>query len=356
MENSGRNPKKRVTSYDVAQFVGISQSTVSRVLNGKGLQYIGLNTRNRVFEAARQLGYSPDPIARALRGKRTNLIGIIVRDISDPFFADFVAVLSTEARFEGYHIILGHAQSDPAQALEMSSVLDTGHCDGVIVLGDLRDDEEAMRQLLGGNRPLVAVCRGQSPGWIPTVNSDNTAGMRMLIDHLVGLGHRRIAFINGGWLGDMRDRNKIFEEYLCELSITLPPEYMLSEMNDADGGYRAMCKLLKLAPRPTAVCVADDMMAMGALLACHDAGLRVPEDISLTGFDDIQISRFAYPRLTTIRQHVDEMGSQVLKLLIDLIAQNDIEESRKSIQVQPELVIRESTGPVPHNAGENLPV
>jgi DNA-binding LacI/PurR family transcriptional regulator len=355
VENSPRNIKKRITAHDVAQFTGVSQSTVSRVLSGKGIQMIGLNTRNRVLEAARQLGYSPDPIARALRGKHTNLLGIIVRDISDPFFADFVAVLSTEARSEGYQIILGHAQSDPAQALEMSSVLDTGHCDGVIVLGDLRDDEAAMRQLLEGNRPVVAVCRGQSPGWIPTVNSDNAAGMHMLIDHLAHLGHRRIAFINGDWLGDMRDRNRTFVSYLTELNMSVPPEYLVSEMNDADGGYRAMCKLLDLPVRPTAVCTADDVMAIGALQACHDASLRVPEDISLTGFDDIQFSRFAYPRLTTVRQHVDEMGSQVLKLLIDLIAENDIEEARKSIQVQPELVIRESTGPVPVDLPENRP-
>jgi DNA-binding LacI/PurR family transcriptional regulator len=201
----------------------------------------------------------------------------------------------------------------------------------------------------------VAVCRGQSPGWIPTVNSDNAAGMRLLIDHLVGLGHRRLAFITGRWLGDMRDRNRTFESYLAELKMGAPPEYLVSEMNDADGGYRAMRKLLDLPARPTAVCTADDVMAMGALQACHEAGLRVPEDISLAGYDDIQFSRFTYPRLTTVRQHVDEMGSQVLKLLIDLIAENDIDETRKSIQVQPELVIRESTGPVPVDSGENRP-
>ena len=353
MESTPRNKKMRVTAQEVAKNAGVSQSTVSRVLSGRGIQFISMNTRNRVNEIARNLGYTPDPIARALRSKHTNLIGIIVRDISDPFFADFVAVLTIEARSLGYHIILGHAQSDPEKALEMNSVLNTRQCDGVILLGDLHDDETALKKLLVGDHPVVAVCRGQSPGWIPTVNSDNAAGIRLLLDHLVFLGHRRIAFINGGWLGDMRERNKIFVEYLAELGIPPQGDYLVSEMNDADGGYRAMGKLLDLTLRPTAVCAADDMIAIGALHALHGAGLRVPEDISLTGFDDIQISRFSYPRLTTVRQHVADMGNQVLKLLTDLIADNDIDVVRKSIQVKPELVIRESTGPVPEDVDES---
>lgn len=344
MEKFDTNPKKRISAHDVASYAGVSQSTVSRVLTNRGSHLISEETRDRVLRAAKQLGYSPDPIASALRGKYTNLIGVIVRDISDPFFANFISVISAKAGAEGYRIILGNAQNDPANAMEMDKVLDTRHCDGVILLGDLQNDEEYLKQLLLGNRPTVAACRGQSPEWIPIVNSDNTTGIHSLVDHLVQLGHRKIAFINGGWLGDMRDRMNAFKDYLSILKIPLPDDCCVSEKNDIFGGYTAMSKLLNCKQIPTAVCAADDILAVGALRAIQDAGLRVPQDISLTGFDDIEFSRFTNPRLTSIKQDVEKLSNEVLTILIDLIKQKEIDSNRKSILVKTELIIRDSTG------------
>jgi DNA-binding LacI/PurR family transcriptional regulator len=347
MDNKSRPLRKRVSSHDVAQLAGVSQSTVSRVLSGRGAQLISPATQQRVWTTAKQLGYSPDPIAKALRDQRTNLLGIIVRDISDPFFANFISILSSQAYSMGYQIVLGNVHSDSNEALKMSSVLATGHCDGVILLGDLKDDQTVLDQLVVGNRPLIALCRGQSPTWLPTVNCDNTAGMRMIIDHLVELGHKRIAFINGGWLGDMHERENKFNNYLSELGLNQSVDYSISDISSPEGGYRAMCALLQRLPRPTAVCAADDVIAMGAMQALHDAGLRIPQDISLAGFDDMPFARFMSPRLTTVRQPVEVMGDRALRWLIELISQNEISSSGNLVQILPELIIRNSTGAAP---------
>jgi DNA-binding LacI/PurR family transcriptional regulator len=332
------------TAQDVARIAGVSSSTVSRVLNSVKSDMISEATRQRVFDAARQLGYSPNPIARALRGGQTNLLYLIAREISDPFFANFIAVISGQARALGYHIVLGNAHSDPEEALEISHVLDTRHCDGVIVLGDLKDDEAVLPKILAGNHTAVALCRGQSPAWMPTINVDNSKGIHLLWEHLTSLGHQRFGFIDGGWLGDIRERRKAFEN----LSMTWPIPGMIQEDADGlEGGYRAFQTLISQTPRPTAIFAADDTMAIGALQAAQDAGLRVPEDISVVGFDDIEMAHFVHPRLTTICQPVEEMSRQVLNWILEMIAHKDHPIENHLLSLEPKLVIRESTGPVP---------
>src|SRR5271157_1277776 len=201
----------KVTSKDVAQLAGVSQSTVSRVLGQKGPStFISDETAQRVREAAEKLVYSPNPIARALRGERTYILGLVVREISDPFFAEFIHTLSEQARKQSYHILLSHVHSDPTEGLEMVRVLDSRQCDGVIFLGDLRNDVDVMRSILSDKVPAVALCRGRKFTSIPTINCDNHLGINLIMDYLTSLGHLRIGFIDGGWLGDIRDRRDAF--------------------------------------------------------------------------------------------------------------------------------------------------
>jgi LacI family transcriptional regulator len=347
VKSKGKSTRPMVTAKDVAVLAGVSQSTVSRVLNNKTSQLISEETAQRVREAAAQLGYSPNPIARALRGKRTNLLGLVVREIADPFFAKFIEVLSAQARDENYHVVLSHAHSDPGEALHMASVLDGRQCDGVLLLGDLRDDRAVLQTMLRHNRAIVALCRGSQFVSVPTVNCDNRGGMRLLLDLLYELGHRRLAFIDGGWLGDIRERREAFLDYLSERNLTLSPEWIQAEVNDSDGGYRVMRALLNLSPRPTAVAASDDVMAIGALKAAADAGLRVPADISIVGFDDIEMVRFVSPSLTTVRQPIEEMCRRAIQLLLDMIDGQVIPDDEMLVQTPPELIVRESTGPVP---------
>jgi LacI family transcriptional regulator len=240
--------------------------------------------------------------------------------------------------------VLGNAHSDPEEALEISNVLDTRHCDGVIVLGDLKDDEAALPKILAGNRTAVALCRGHSPAWIPTINVNNSQGIRLLWQHLTDMGHQRFAFINGGWLGDIRERRTAFEGLLESWPV---PGIIQEETDELEGGYRAMQSLLRQATWPTAVFAADDMMAIGALQAALDAGLQIPEDLSLVGFDDIEMAHFIHPRLTTICQPVEEMSRQALNWIMEMIAHKDHPLENRLFSVEPKLMIRESTGQAP---------
>jgi LacI family transcriptional regulator len=337
----------RVTAQDVAKLAGVSQSTVSRVLSGKSADLISEEVSQRIYSAAAKLSYTPDPIARALRSKRTNLLGLIVRDIADPFFSKFIAHLGIEARDLGYQIILGHAYSDPRQALQMSSVFDARHCDGVLILGDLRDDEAALQTMVQQSPAVVALCRGQMPTGAATVNTDNVAGARALLDKLFDWGHRRIAFIDGGWLGDIQERREAFLAYLLERNLPMFAGQVQSEVNSIEGGYRAMHQILKLSPRPTAVFAADDLMAFGALRAAHEAGLQVPRDLSVIGFDDLDIAQFSFPALTTARQPIDAMSRHALRLARALIDGSAILPEELHIQLAPEVILRESAGPPP---------
>jgi LacI family transcriptional regulator, repressor for deo operon, udp, cdd, tsx, nupC, and nupG len=341
-------PRPKVpTARDVALLAGVSQSTVSRVLNDTETRLISVSTSQRVRAAAVELGYSPHPLARALRGKHTHLIGLIVREIEDPFFARFISHLSIQARELGYQIVLGHAHSDPNQALQMTAVLETRHCDGVLLLGDLRDDGPATTKILKDNRAVVALCRGHSQASVPTINSDNRAGMALLLEHLYALGHRRMAFVTGGWLGDLRERQQAYQAFWQLRGLPVIAEYSQTDSNDLEGGYRAVGRLLALPVPPTAVLAADDIMAIGVLKAVTDAGLRLPRDISVTGFDGIEMSQFTTPALTTVRQPVETMSRQALQLLMRLINNESIPEQEAISLVQPELVVRQSSGAVP---------
>ncbi len=336
--------KRRVTAADVASAAGVSQSTVSRVLNNKDTRLISKQTIQAVRAAAAELGYRPNPIARALRLQRTHLIGLIVREIADPFFAEFIDELSIQAHVLGYQLLLGHAHGNIEEGLAVSELLEAQHCDGLLVLGDLRDDAAVLQDMPRSNPAMVALCRGNSPAAIPTVNTDNSQGMKLLVEHLISLGHRRLAFLDGGWLGDIRERREAFISTLADHNLDLPNMWIQAESNNAEGGYRAMQTLLALPERPSAVIASDDLMAIGALRAAKEAGLQVPRDISLTGFDDIVISHYFSPALTTVHQPVKDMCHKALDILLRLIDGQDICE--QLVQLPPQLIVRESTGPV----------
>lgn len=339
--------RRAVTMKDVARLAGVSQSTVSRVLNkATSAIPISLETRNRVLQVARELGYTPNPLARALRGRQTHLLGLIVREIADPFFAQLIAVISAAAKEKGYNLVLGHAQSSPAEALLLSTILDTRHCDGFIVLGDLRDDRAAFEELILKAGPrIISLCRGEPVGHVPTINVDNRRGVFLALEYLTGLGHRQIAFIDGGWLGDIQERLQAYRAFMEQHELTVPAEYIQTETNDASGGYHAMKALLTLLEPPTAILASDDVMAIGALKAASDMGYRVPADVSVIGFDDIEAATYTIPALTTVRQPIEEMGRKALSLLTDIVEGRLSADDVPVIRIEPKLVIRDSCAP-----------
>jgi DNA-binding LacI/PurR family transcriptional regulator len=347
MVNRKMTSSFRVTSKDVAALAGVSQSTVSRVLgSSKTSGFISEETAQRVRYAAEQLGYSPHPIARALRGERTNLLGLIVREIADPFFAHTIELLSSETRKLGFSMVLGYAHSDPKEVLSMKQVLDFRQYDGMIFLGDLRNDQNVLQSIRNNNIPAVALCRGKKAIPIPTVNCDNTAGINMLLDYVIGIGHRRLVFIDGGWFGDNLERREAFIAYKETHQTDATFNWIQADINDFNGGYKSMHNLLGMYPRPTAIIAADDALAIGALKAVADNRIRVPEEISITGFDDIELASYTCPSLTTVRQPLDAMIKKALEILLAHIEGNSSSPEDEFTAIKPELIIRASTSSI----------
>jgi DNA-binding LacI/PurR family transcriptional regulator len=332
---------------DIAKAAGVSQSTVSRVLNDTPTSVpIAADTRERVQEVAKRLGYRPNPLARGLRGARTMLLGVIVREITDPFFSMAIEALSTEALARGYNVVLGSAHSKADEAIALKAVLETRHCDAIVLLGDMRDEPKFLEDLRASQTPIIALWHGTELEGVPTVNIDNRAGMVTAIDHLIDKGHGRIAFIGGRPLGDIRERRTAFYEHLEEKGIAVPEEYVQNVINDPAGGDAALRTLVALDSPPTAVVCSTDHLAIGVLHAAADLGLVVPRDLSVVGFDDIPMASFTVPSLTTIHMPVAEMTALAARLAMDE-PEDGASGAMKSFVVTPGLVVRESTGEAP---------
>jgi DNA-binding LacI/PurR family transcriptional regulator len=331
---------------DIAKAAGVSQSTVSRVLNDTPTSVpIAAETRERVQEVARRLGYRPNPLARGLRGARTMLLGVIVREITDPFFAMAVEAVSTEALARGYNVVLGSAHSKADEAIALRAVLETRHCDAILLLGDMRDEPKFLDDLRASQTPVIALWHGSELEGVPTVNIDNRAGMVAALDHLVDLGHRRIAFIGGRPLGDIRERRTAYVEYLEQHGIEVPDDYVQNVSNDPSGGDAALRTLSALDPPPTAVVCTTDHLATGVLHAAADLGVDVPGSLSVVGFDDIPIASYTVPSLTTVHMPVNEMTAVAARMAMD--EPEDGAGPMESVVVSPSLVVRKSTGLAP---------
>jgi DNA-binding LacI/PurR family transcriptional regulator len=331
---------------DIAKAAGVSQSTVSRVLNDTPTSVpIAAETRERVQEVARRLGYRPNPLARGLRGARTMLLGVIVREITDPFFAMAVEAVSTEALARGYNVVLGSAHSKADEAIALRAVLETRHCDAILLLGDMRDEPKFLEDLRASQTPVIALWHGSELDGVPTVNIDNRAGMVAALEHLVELGHTRIAFIGGRPLGDIRERRTAYSDFLDERGIAVPDDYIHHVSNDPSGGDAAIRILLALDQPPTAVVCSTDHLATGVLHAAAELGVAIPGALSVVGFDDIPSSSYTVPPLTTIHMPVSEMTSVAARLAMD--EPEDGATPVDNVILSPSLVVRKSTGPAP---------
>jgi DNA-binding LacI/PurR family transcriptional regulator len=336
------------TMRDIAVKAGVSQSTVSRVLNDVATRVpITAETRERVHQAARELGYRPNPLARGLRGAPTMLLGAVVRDITDPFFAGAIEALSREARARGYNVVLGHAHGRADEAIALTAVLETRHCDAIVLLGDMQEQPRLLKDLRDSVVPVVGLWQGTSPLEVPTVDVDNAAGIRMALEHLVGLGHEEIAFVSARLLGDIREREAAFVEFMNERFGGVPDGFIRQVPNTPTGGETAARKLLGLDRRPTAIITSTDTIAMGVLHEAHARDISVPKDVSVVGFDDILLAGHTIPALTTLRMPTEDIVREGLELAID--AARDPRQPREPTVkvIPPSLIVRRSTAPPP---------
>jgi DNA-binding LacI/PurR family transcriptional regulator len=331
---------------DIARVAGVSQSTVSRVLNNAPTRVpIADETRERVTGAARTLGYRPNPLARGLRGAPTMLLGAVVRDITDPFFAGAIEALSIEAMARGYNVVLGHAQGRTDQALALTAVLETRHCDAIVLLGDMQDQPRLLADLHTSIVPVVALWQGSSLLEVPTVDVDNVKGVRAGLEHLTALGHRRIAFVSGRHLGDIREREAAFVEFMTERFGGVPRGYLRQAPNTPSGGESALGALLELAEPPTAIMTSTDTLAVGVLHAAHAVGRTVPDALSVVGFDDILLASHTVPALTTLRMPTREIVAAGVQMAIDA-AHDGVGAHPPLVKViEASLIVRQSTAP-----------
>jgi DNA-binding LacI/PurR family transcriptional regulator len=326
---------------DVAEVAQVSQSTVSRVLSGAPPAVpISARTRARVLDTAARLNYRPNPLARGLRGAPTMLIGAIVRDVTDPFFAVAIDALSRHARRRDYSVVLGHAREQAEEAVALAAVLEARQCDAIVLLGDVREEPGLLADLTAVVGPVVELWRGAGDGRFPAISVDNAGGMRMALRHLSGLGHERIAFVGDPEKADVAERLHAYREW---------GEDVVTVRNTPQDGAAALDVLLDRPKPPTAVAAATDVLAFGVLHRAAARGLRVPGDLSVTGFDDIPLAATAVPALTTVRMPVDAMAEAAV--------QRAIGETAETPAFVAELVVRESTSrpggaPAPRSTGE----
>jgi DNA-binding LacI/PurR family transcriptional regulator len=333
---------------DIAAAAGVSQSTVSRVLNEVPTAVpIAAETRERVVRAARELGYRPNPLARGLRGAPTMLLGAVVRDITDPFFAGAIEALSVEARARGYNVVLGHAHGRADEVLALTAVLETRHCDAIVLMGDVQDQPGLLADLRNSIVPVVGLWQGSGPLEVPTVDVDNRAGVVAGLEHLVELGHERIAFVGGRMLGDIQERESAFVEFMQSRFGGVPDGYTRHVQNTATGGDEALRELVALPMPPTAIVTSTDVLAIGVLHAAHSVGRSVPRDLSVVGFDDIRLAAHTVPALTTVRMPMTEIVAEGVRLAIGESRDGQGASEPAVRVVAPSLIVRESTGPAP---------
>ncbi|GGS83010.1 LacI family DNA-binding transcriptional regulator [Streptomyces cinerochromogenes] len=324
------------TIRDVAERAGVSKSLVSLVLRGSGP--VRPEKREAVLRAVRELGYRPNAAARSLSEQRTRTVGVLLDDLRNPWFVELLDGLNAPLHAAGLHMLLADARLNRRMGHDLAEpFLDLG-VDGLVVVGTV-PDAGALGVLARRMPVVVAGAREEQPPEVDVVAGDDERGARLATEHLLGLGHRRIAHLAGhGAVGALRRRG-------YEAAMRAHGAQPLVEPGDLteEGGYRGTVRLLSRPERPTALLAVNDMAAVGALSAAAELGLRVPRDLSVTGYDNTGISRLRHVWLTTVDTSPHEMGRRAARCLLDRF-DTPAGEGRVRLAV-PTLEIRGTTGP-----------
>jgi DNA-binding LacI/PurR family transcriptional regulator len=328
----------RPTITDVARRAGVSKSLVSLVM--RGADHVSALRREAVTRAAAELGYRPNAMARSLVQRRTHIVGVMLSDLHNPFFADIVAGIQDEAVRTGYKVLVNTGyRVAPREADALETLLQL-RADGMILAGPVLEDEvilQASREV-----PIVLVGREAHAPSVDSVTNDDHLGAEFAVEHCVSLGHRRIAHIDGGHGAGAPDRRRGYETAMRRLGLgehVLVVEGTFTE----EGGHRGCLALLARDPRPTAIFVSNDLAAIGALNAIEESGLKVPDDVSLVGYDNTSLAALRHISLTTIHQPRLEMGRLALSTLLERI--DDGRAQPRRAVLTPTLVARASTAP-----------
>ena len=340
-----------VTLRDVAEKAGVSITTVSRILNGRETGVpVRESTRERIVAAATELGYRPNLLARALRGSRSSLLGVIARDVTDPYHVQVLRGVNAAARARDYRLFLGHVDYRPDVAAIYGSMFEQSHADGILIMGDIHGGDATLDDIADRQGYVVGVSDRFDRRRVPGVYVDNERGTILALEHLSGLGHQSIICVSDERTADGPYRARVYEQYMADHGVGDRARVYFTTQPDPEPSYRLGRELFghfDRPSRPTAVFAASDTIAIGLLQAAFQEKITVPEQLSIIGFDDIDIARFTIPPLTTISQSGVEMGRIATEMLLDLIDAGVPHPDVPDVIVEPKLVVRQSTGPVP---------
>jgi len=330
----------RPTIYTVAEEAGVSIATVSRVLNGNAR--VSEETRARVSRAMATLNYQPNASARGLAANTTGTLALVFPALSGPFFSTLIQGAETEACESGYHLLIYGTSGDTLGTENQTLGLLASKVDGMILatesvshcyLQELRDQAVPIVMLGGAPSDIV----------VDSISPDNVEGAANMVAHLIGHGYRRIAMIRGPETqSHASDREIGYQKALRDHGLLFHPELVIAGAFDERSGYVAMLRLLQQVPIPEAVFAANDQMAIGAMAAIRENGLRVPEDIALAGFDDIETARYVQPPLTTVHQDIYGQGQLAVRMLVARV--NEADAAIENREIPTKLVIRQSCG------------
>jgi LacI family transcriptional regulator len=331
----------RLTIHDVAQAAGVSTATVSNVLNARGK--VGRKTRNLVLSTVKRLAYLPNIHARRLASRDTRTLGIIVSDIENPFFPEIIKGFLSRTRQLGYEAILSDTDYDPRRTKEAARRMIAHSVSGVAIM----TSEISSRLINDLARRQIAVTfldLAPARGYVSTLSIDYSSGINQIVQYLYREGHHRIAFVAGRpKLKSNIARLQAYERAMTELG--LQPGPVLHGDLRFEGGLAAGLAIAKMSPRPTAVMAVNDFTAIGVMKGLTTSGCRIPEDISVTGFDKIRLVEYSTPTITTIDIHRDLLGQMAADVLHELCSSKD--PHGKKYEISAELVIGQSSGPAP---------
>jgi len=339
---SGGRPVKRATVKDVARRAGVSVATVSRALAGSDA--VRPETAERVHEAAHALHYVPHGGARSLATNRTNTVGVMLPDIHGEFFSELIRGLDRTARRNGYLLLVSGFHSNRRDVEAMLGIT-RGRVDGLVLM---TPDVEApcLDQVIAEGMPVVLVNGRAVEGDLDSLEVDNVGGAAAAVRHLAALGHRSIALVSGPESNhDARGRRDGYRRALRELGLPSPAELEIAGDFTEAAGHLAADALRTMRSRPTAVFAANDAMAIGLLASLRDAGVRVPSDLAVVGFDDIPAARWVSPMLTSVRVDIAALGARAMECLLHAIACNN-SHCRAHETAPAALVVRQSCGAV----------
>jgi DNA-binding LacI/PurR family transcriptional regulator len=332
------------TINDIARHAGVSHTTVSRALNHSPL--ISDQTTERIQEIAAELGYHPSAAARSLKTNRSQVVGVIVSHIADPYFSEVLQGIDDVAQENGYSLFIASAQHDPVRENSIVQTMREHRVDGVILCSPNFTAEQS-NQLNSYDIPIVALNNQASEGYRFAIYHDDVDGSRQVCQHLIDLGHHKIAYLGNSMAGrTTQERLAGFKGAIEQANLPVRPEYVYQVSgNNPAQGLEGVEYFFSLPERPTAMICYNDLMAIGALKGLHQRGLRVPEEMSVTGFDNIMYSDYTKPPLTTIDQPKRSLGAEAARLMFTQLNpdSSSLLEGTRIKRLQGRLIIRQST-------------